>query len=233
MELILRDGWWSDSLTLIQSDEKRDHNAINIYNYFMGKGWTVNAIAGMCGNIWVESRFNPGLFENRPQEWPPEPPMFDYTHGIGLTQWTGANSAKTGQKLVHWAVSLDYDYLNGWVQCLRILREQENEWQWRKANVQNMTFTQFSRSTLPATTLSDKFERAYERAESPDFATRRRWAQYYYDLFKDREPVPVPDPTPGPHPGPEPPEPTIHGIPVWLLFQFRKRRLKDYARSPI
>lgn len=59
-------------------------NARYIYNYCTAKGWTKNAICAMLGNIQVESKINPGLWQGRKEN--------NDSGGYGLTQWTSAKS---------------------------------------------------------------------------------------------------------------------------------------------
>ena len=60
---------------LCGNNEKAINNATVILNYFKSQGWSVNAIAGWCGNIQQESTFNPALIEIGGT-------------GHGLVQWT-------------------------------------------------------------------------------------------------------------------------------------------------
>ena len=39
-----------------------ESNAKEIYTYLSDKGWTINAISGMLGNMQRESTINPGLW---------------------------------------------------------------------------------------------------------------------------------------------------------------------------
>lgn len=59
---------------LSESDQKK--NASIIYNFFTARGWCKTAIAGLCGNIELESGFNPNCHE-----------VGGYG-GYGLVQWT-------------------------------------------------------------------------------------------------------------------------------------------------
>ena len=55
--------------------DKQKNNAACIYSYFYFKGWTLQSIAALCGNIMQESKFNPALIEIGGT-------------GHGLVQWT-------------------------------------------------------------------------------------------------------------------------------------------------
>lgn len=69
----------NQSLTI----EQMKHNALFFRNYMLTKGWTINAICGLMGNIQSESRCNPGAWEDYEV-----PPPGTYNRGFGLTQWT-------------------------------------------------------------------------------------------------------------------------------------------------
>ena len=67
------DGWWVELNRLFQTTDVRVsfpervqiENLNTMYRFFSALGWTPNAIAGMLGNIMVESSVNPWLFQNR------------------------------------------------------------------------------------------------------------------------------------------------------------------------
>ena len=80
-------------------------NAEFLYRYFSARGWTRSAIAGMLGNMTVESYLLPDITE------------IGGGGGYGLVQWTPAS------KLINWtrANGLDYRTLTG--QAARIQYE--------------------------------------------------------------------------------------------------------------
>lgn len=99
-------------------------------------------------------------------------------------------------KLVNWAELNGLAWENdGNTQCQRIQYEMEGEYQWI-TNV-DITFREFSQSFESLEYLTIAFCRNYERPEDPDYATRVARAKKWYKY--------------------------IRGLPVWLLFQFRKR----------
>lgn len=190
----LVNGWWQTG-TAYLSREHEDHNAELIYWYFHNLGWTKNAIAGMCGNMHVESRMNPGLWQGRTV---PADPMTT-SKGFGLTQWTPA------RKYIQWALDQGIsDYANGDLECERIKWEWENKKQWSLNNLGNHTWNDFVYSTETPERLARVFCWAYERPSNPNMALRQENARYYYDLFQRLDPSP--DPTPDP---PTPPDPDI------------------------
>lgn len=57
------------------TQDKMQNNAACIFQFFFAKGWTIEAIAALCGNIQIESTFNPDLIQIGGT-------------GHGLVQWT-------------------------------------------------------------------------------------------------------------------------------------------------
>ena len=67
MPASLYDGWYvnlnvrfrTTDVRIYDPSPEQGHNMNLVYDYFIGKGWTPNAIAGMLGNMMVESSVNP------------------------------------------------------------------------------------------------------------------------------------------------------------------------------
>lgn len=162
-----------------------NNNANEFCGYFNNKGWSLNAICAMLGNIYRESLINPGAWQNY---------VVNYNNGFGLVQWTPASNFTT------WAVNKGYSIQSGTAQCERIIWELDNKQQYYPTHSYPETFAQFSKSTKPVDYLTRAFFYNYERgsityAEMP---TRIKWANYYYELFSGETPPP-------PEPDPEPP----------------------------
>ena len=98
----------------------------------LSHNWTVNAIAGVLGNMEVESTINPGIWENLQEG--------NMSGGYGLVQWTPAT------KYTNWADSRGLEWGHPDSQIARILYEVENNIQWIHPS---MTFKEFTISTLP------------------------------------------------------------------------------------
>ena len=69
-------AWITGNRVLTESE--MEHNAIEVWNSFKVWDWTLNAVAGMLGNMQAESTINPGRWENG----------VPYGGGYGLVQWT-------------------------------------------------------------------------------------------------------------------------------------------------
>lgn len=124
-----------------------EDNAKYIWNYLGSKGWSLNAVAGMLGNMQYESTINPGRHQVGS----------DDSGGFGLVQWTPK------KKLVEWLTSKGYqeDDMDG--QLERILWEKENNEQYDK-NKYKYTFDTFSASLDDPYTLACAFAFDYERS---------------------------------------------------------------------
>ena len=66
------------------SEAQMQGNAVEVYDFLVPRGWTLNAIAGMLGNMQTESNINPGIWQNLDYG--------NYSLGFGLAQWTPATN---------------------------------------------------------------------------------------------------------------------------------------------
>lgn len=122
-------------------------NAKYIWGYLGGKAaepWTLQAVAGILGNMEKESSINPGRHETSGS-------------GFGLVQWTPKS------KFTNWATPLGYaeDDIDG--QLERIIYEKDNKLQYSKKHYL-YTFKEFATSTDSAYTLACAFAFDYERS---------------------------------------------------------------------
>lgn len=144
-------------------------NAQEIVTYFVRRGWSLNAICGMLGNMEHESTINPGIFEN-----------LDYmnmVNGVGLVQWTPASglySFAQSQGISSQWLTLDF-------QCSRIQYELENNLQYYNPR---RSFKDFSQSTESPYDLAIDFLTYYERPLNPNQPWRGESAEQWFDFFK-------------------------------------------------
>lgn len=119
-------------------------NAQYIWQYLGAKNWTLNAVAGMLGNMTAESTVNPGRGEIGGS-------------GFGLVQWTPKS------KYTSWSSARGYadNDIDG--QLERIIWERDNNEQYYK-NKYKYTFKEFSESTDDPYTLACAFAFDYERS---------------------------------------------------------------------
>lgn len=127
-------------------------NAKYIYKYLSAKGWSLNAIAGMLGNMQAESSINPG-------RWQSDRVLGDASgHGYGLVQWTPYT------KYTEWCSSngyLDPSMMD--TNLARIIYEVENGIQWIATSDYSLSFKEFSTSKQSVEYLAKAFLLCYER----------------------------------------------------------------------
>lgn len=192
-----RIGWIYGNRYLSQSE--MENNAQKVFNYFIGQGWSYEAIAGMLGNMEYESNINPGLWQNRTYG----------TGGYGLTQWTPAS------KYINWAGS-EWEN-NGAKECERIQWELDNNEQWQTHLSHPMTFQQFYNSTNTPEYLAEVFLYNYEMPDNPASKINERAtsARRWYNFILN---IPVSTTTPS-----VPTYPIIPQVPYYEAHEFRLR----------
>ena len=140
-------------------------NAEYIYKALKDKGWTLNAIAGMLGNMQRESTLNPGIWQNND--------VGNTTGGYGLVQWTPAT------KYIDWLLpGSDASTMDNNIS--RILYELENNLQWISTELYPMSFKEFTTSTQRPEDLASVFLYNYERAGVSAENERRENALNWY-----------------------------------------------------
>ena len=140
-------------------------NAKYIYECLKDKGWTLNAVAGMLGNMQRESTLNPGIWQNND--------VGNTTGGYGLVQWTPAT------KYIDWLLpGSDASTMDNNIS--RILYELENNLQWISTQEYPMSFKEFTKSTGRPEDLASVFLYNYERAGVSAENERRENALNWY-----------------------------------------------------
>lgn len=152
--------------------EQQQQNAREIWGFFQGENWTLEAVSGMLGNMELESYINPG-------QWETNFPVYGQG-GFGLVQWTPYTNYST------WAGS---DWESNWnKQLQRIQYELENGLQWIPVSAYgNMTFYDFTQSTQTPEYLAEVFEYSYERGTWSDL--RKTYARKWYDYLGGAGPI--------------------------------------------
>lgn len=167
------------------SQEEMNVNALYIYNYLISNGWSVNAIAGMLGNMEAESTINSGRWQSED--------VGNTSMGYSLVQWTPAT------KYIDWCSEQGYSDPSEMDNALsRILYELKNNIQWIATSSYNFTFEEFSKSALSVAELSKAFLLNYERPADQSSTVqlyRASLGEKYYNLLMLGPDVPiVPDP---------------------------------------
>lgn len=187
--------------------EKQKHNAQKIYDYFSALGWSLSAIAGMIGNMQLESWLSPALIQGTHRSTLPNSAanlsdvpnnvMINFYgtsgYGIGLVQWDGYTStAPAGQKLVSFAERYNLTWYDGDTQCFRIKREYETDIQWQNGTVDGIywTWNTYISTTETPEKAAHAWRVCYEVAASGTDSTRQQNARYWYDYFSETPPTP-------------------------------------------
>ena len=220
MDATLVNGWWMTTnrggtmgtTNTSGITSKQVHNATLIYNYFNALGWSLSAIAGIIGNMQLESWLSPALIEgSHRSQLPnsaanlsdvPNSVMINFYgtsgYGVGLVQWDGYTStAPAGQKLVSFAERYGLTWYDGNTQLYRIQREYETNIQFQPATVNGTywTWNNFVTNTETPETSAKIWRICYEVAASGTDNTRQTNARYWYEYFYGGTPTPTPTPT--------------------------------------
>lgn len=176
MGLMLRVGlhgsYWgndfntSNHLTM----EQMKVNAEYIAKSLLASGWSLNAIAGMLGNMQSESSINPGRWESDIVGGDPS------RHGYGLVQWTPYTKYTQWQQ-----VALDPSTMDN--NLKRINYEVENEIQWIPTTTYPISFKQFKISNASPYDLAIMFIANYERPADPNQPIRGEQANFWFEYL--------------------------------------------------
>ena len=196
---------------------KQIHNATKIYNYFNSLGWSLSAIAGMIGNMQLESWLSPALVQGTHRSYLPnsasslsDVPNSTTIHfydsyyglsnggfGLGLVQWDGYTSTSpAGQKLVSFSERYGLTWYDGDTQLFRIKREQETNIQWQTHTINGISWTwsNYPTNTQTPEVSAHVWQACYEVSATGTLPTREANARYWYDYFSSTPPTP-PTPT--------------------------------------
>lgn len=155
------------------SDEAKN-NANEFAVYFRSRGYTIEAISGMLGNVDYESYLNPGQGQ------------IGSGSGLGLIQWTPST------QLTNYVTGNWYD---GNVQCDVIDKEIFNvapfNDRWLPGGGFHYNGFQFSQLT-DVQEASDAYFYQRERPGDTTYIRRREIAAYWYEYFEGHPPTPHP-----------------------------------------
>lgn len=187
------DGWWVELNTYFRTTDVRVYqpeqvqieNMQRVHDYFTTKGWTANSIAGMLGNMMVESSVNPWLFEHHSLDWNDPQNILADNGGMGLTQWTPC------RKYYQWALDSNLDPQSGNTMCDRIYYEYQHNLQWSLDNYGQHTWEDFVTSTETPEILALVFVWAYERPADPDIEQRQANARWCFENIHSGLSLPI------------------------------------------
>lgn len=179
------------------TQSQMENNATEFYGYFHSKGFTIESIAGMLGNLQQESNINPGMKQTA-----------SASSGWGLIQWTPSSN------LTEYASAHGTDWASGEIQTQLMWDEIINGYggQWIPKPNKGYPYTgkEFSQLTNVTTAcMAYLIER--ERAGVEVAEKRVAYANAWYEYLTGVTPPTPPEP-------PEPPTPTKRkGMPVWMM----------------
>lgn len=153
------------------TESQMQGNALEVYNFFSGRGWTLNAIAGMLGNMERESNINPGLWQSLDYG--------NYSGGYGLVQWTPATN------YTEWASSRGYSITDPEGQMIWIDTMTVSSGQWIATSEYNLSFEAFKTSTQSPEWLASAFLKNFERAGVEAESERRTDARKWHDYLSE------------------------------------------------
>lgn len=183
----------------LTQDEMRV-NAKYIYAYLSARGWSINAICAMLGNMETESTLNPSIWQNLDEG--------NTELGYGLVQWTPAT------KFLDWCSdnNLDDEHMDS--ALARIEYEVENGLQWITTDSYPLTFSEFKTSTEDITYLANAFLRNYERPAEQEQPARGEQALAWYEFLQHEENPQAPDAE----------NAKRKKLPLWLLVAATRKR---------
>lgn len=176
------------------TQSEMENNATEFYGYFNSKGFTIESVAGMLGNLQQESNINPGMKQSA-----------SASSGWGLIQWTPSRN------LTDYATAHGADWSTGEIQT-QLMRDEiingyGNQWLPKPSLGYSYTGAEFSQLTDVAEACKAYlYER--ERAGTEALSNRLTYASNWYEYLTGVTP-----PTP-----PTPPTPTKRKrMPVWMM----------------
>lgn len=188
MNAIVYNNYWISTDTYL-TQAHRDINAQLVADYLYNLGWTREAIAGILGNMDVESSVNPALIEGTGYQQlitNQQCLLVPSNRGVGLVQWTGdTTTPPVGQKLASFAIRYNKEWYDGELQCFRLEREYQTNIQFDPGTVEGQYWDWqiYVSSTASPELLAKVFQYQYERGGT-DTQLRQQKARYYYDLIR-------------------------------------------------
>lgn len=166
-------AWISGNYYLNQNEMQ--NNASIIKDRLLVKGWTIEAISAILGNMQTESTINPGIWEGLQDH--------NLSGGFGLVQWTPAT------KYINWAGGDEASWNNGDRELDRIQYEAENNLQWFSNPDATppdppITFLEFTRATDTPEHLAAFFLWYYEHPADPHQPIRGTQARQWYNYLQ-------------------------------------------------
>lgn len=173
------------------TQSEMENNATEFYSYFNSKGFTIESVAGMLGNLQQESNINPGMKQTA-----------SASSGWGLIQWTPSSN------LTDYANAQGSDWATGEIQTQlmwdEIINGYGGQWIPKPALGYSYTGDEFSKLTdVSEACKAYLYER--ERAGVEALTKRLTYANNWYEYLTGVTP-------------PTPPAPTKRKrMPIWMM----------------
>lgn len=144
-------------------------NARYFWQEMQKRGWTLNAVAGMLGNMETESTINPAIWESLDSG--------NMLGGYGLVQWTPAS------KYTNWCDERGLAWGDMDSAIARIEWELANGEQYYPTDGYALSFSAFKTSTKSPEYLAMAFLLNYERPADQNQPARATQARKWYDFL--------------------------------------------------
>lgn len=197
------DGTGGTDLTYVTgnrylSQAEMETNARYIWNYLGSRGWSMNAVAGMLGNMQTESTINPGIWQSLNEG--------NTSGGIGLVQWTPAT------RHINWCNERGLDPTDMVSNLEHLIYEVHDGDDYYPTPTYRETFAEFMVSTKDPYYLGMAFLANYERPKVTNQPKRGTQAEAWYE-FLSGLPAPV-----------DPSRTKRRGLPLILMYIATKRK---------
>lgn len=152
------------------SKSEMQNNAKIVHSYLTNRGWSINAISALLGNMESESTINPAIWQG----------LIEGSGGgggYGLVQWTPYTN------FTNWADSNGYAWDDGDAQLKWIDEVTSSFGQWIATDTYNLSFEDFKKSTQSVSWLASAFLKNFERAGVEVEEQRRSQANVWYSFL--------------------------------------------------
>lgn len=187
------------------TESQMQNNARYIHQWLRAHGWTLNAIAGLLGNMEQESTINPGIWQSLNEG--------NTSGGYGLVQWTPAT------KFLDWCEAKGLDSTSMDAALTRLEWELANGLQYYPTDNYPLSFSEFKTSRKDPYYLGMAFVHNYERPATITEVRGTNAVKWYDYLaqFEDGSLPSVPDYEWMPR--------NRKRMAVWLIASASRRRL--------
>ncbi len=177
-------GWYYSERYGGLTTTQRWHNVNRLMNIMINTwGWTPEASAGICGNIWAESGASPGSWEVWPQGG-----QENTGRGYGFVQWTAARTtiipyANQYYPMTQWRNNAD-------IQVSRLNYEWQHNIEWVGHGGWNRVYS----DSAPAD-IADDFVLGYLRPTQAEYESsignRKRYAIMIFENYRRLPLIPI------------------------------------------